>query len=109
LNAKDAGLSLVPTAVGSSDLRLVRIPFASPDPWVALEAIAAQTNLPHLQNQGSSVDELYLAEQAALASQRVVPLFHLPVFYAAGPSLRDWTVRTEGSLDLDAAWLGAEK
>ena len=109
LNAKDAGLSLVPTAVGSSDLRLVRIPLASPDPWVALEAIAAQTNLPRVQNKGSSVDELYLAEQTALASQRVVPLFHLPVFYAAGPNLKDWSVRTEGRLDLDAAWLGAAK
>jgi peptide/nickel transport system substrate-binding protein len=109
LNAKDAGLSLVPTAVGSSDLRLVRIPLASPDPWVALQAIAAQASLPRAQNKGSSLDELYLAEQTALASQRVVPLFHLPVFYAAGPNLRDWTVRTDGSLDLDAAWLGAAK
>jgi hypothetical protein len=31
------------------------------------------------------------------------------VFYAAGPNLRDWNVRTDGSLDLDAAWLGAAK
>ena len=109
LNAKDAGLSLVPTAVGASDLRLMRIPMASSDPWIALDGIVAQAGLSKAKNNGGSVDELFAAEQAALASQRVAPLFHLPVFYSASASLRDWALRMDGSLDLSSAWLGAAK
>jgi ABC-type transport system substrate-binding protein len=109
LNAKDAGLSLAPTTVASSDLRLIRIPLASSDPWIALEGIAAQAGLAKAKNNGATVEELFAAEQAALASQRVVPLFHLPVFYAGSASLRDWVLRTDGSLDLANAWLGAAK
>jgi len=109
LNAKDAGLSLVPTAVGASDLRLMRIPLASSDPGIAMEGIAAQAGLPKAKNNGTSVEELFAAEQGELASQRVVPLFHLPVFYAASAGLRDWAVRTDGSLELANAWLGAAK
>lgn len=109
LNAKDAGLTLVPTGVGSTDLRLTRIPVASSDPWVALEALASQTGLPRAQNEGSSVEDLYAAELAAVASERVIPLFHLPVFYAASVSLKDWTLRMDGNLDLSNAWLGAAK
>jgi peptide/nickel transport system substrate-binding protein len=109
LNAKDAGLSLVPTAAGSSDLRLMRIPLASSDPWIALEGIAAQAGLSKARSNGAAVEELFAAEQAALASERVVPLFHLPVFYAASASLRDWTLRVDGNLELASAWLGTAK
>ena len=109
LNAKDAGLSVAPTAVGASDLRLLRIPLASPDPWIALEGIAAQAGLAKPKNNGAAFEELFAAEQGELASERVIPLFHLPVFYAAGASLRDWVVRTDGSLELANAWLGAAK
>jgi hypothetical protein len=109
LNAKDAGLSVVPTAVGASDLRLVRIPLASSDPWIALDGIAAKAGLSRAKNNGATVEELFAAEQAALASQRLVPLFHLPVFYATSASLRDWSVRTDGSVELANAWLGAAK
>jgi ABC-type transport system substrate-binding protein len=109
LNAKDAGLSLAPTPVGSSDLRLIRIPLASSDAWIALEGIAAQAGLAKPKNNGAAFEELFAAEQGELASQRVVPLFHLPVFYAASASLRDWALRTDGTLELANAWLGAAK
>jgi len=109
LNAKDAGLSLVPTAVEAGDLRLMRIPLASSDPWISLDGIAAQAGLPKAKNNGASVDELFAAEQAALATQRVAPLFHLPAYYAANASLREWALRMDGSLDLANAWLGAAK
>ena len=109
LNARDAGLSLVPTSVGSSDLRLMRIPLASTDPWVALRGIAIQTGLPDLKNSGGAVEELFAAEQADLNTARVIPLFHLPVSYAAGANVRGWTLRPDGSLDLANAWLGAVK
>lgn len=109
LNAKDTGLSLVPVSAGASDLRLIRIPLASPNPWIALQAVAAQTGLPQTQNKDSSIEELYAAEQTTLATQRVVPLFHLPVFYSGSVSLKDWAVRSDGALDLTNAWLGAAK
>ena len=109
LNAKDTGLSLVPTGVGSTDLRLMRIPLASSNPWIALETMTAQTGLPQTQNKDSSIEELYAAEQAVLATQRVEPLFHLPVFYSGSISLKDWIVRRDGTLDLTIAWLGAAK
>jgi peptide/nickel transport system substrate-binding protein len=109
LNAKDAGLSLVPTTVGSTDLRLMRMPLTSLDPWIALQAIAAQTSLLQTENKGSTLEDLYGAEQTALASQRIVPLFHLPVFYAASASLKSWSLRMDGTLELATAWLGAAK
>jgi len=109
LNAKDAGLSLVPTAVGATDLRLMRIPIASSNPWIALEGIAAQAGMPRIKMNGGSVEDLFPAEQAALASGRAIPLFHLPVFYAANTKLRNWAVQSDGSLDLAKAWLGAAK
>jgi MarR-like DNA-binding transcriptional regulator SgrR of sgrS sRNA len=87
----------------------VRIPLASSDPWIALEGMAAQAGLSKAKNSGTTIEELFAAEQAALASQRVVPLFHLPVFYAASAGLRDWAVRTDGSLEWANAWLGAAK
>lgn len=114
LNARDAGLSLVPTSPGSVDVRLVRIPLASSDPWISLDAVAAQSGLPQAglpqaKNKGGSAEDLYAAEQAALASQRVIPLFHLPVLYAASVKLKDWTLQTDGSLGLSGAWLEAAK
>jgi ABC-type transport system substrate-binding protein len=109
LNAKDAGLSLVPTAVGLTDLRLVRIPLAGADPWIALDSVAAQTGLPRTQNKGSSAEELYAMEKADLATGRVIPLFHVPVFYAAGANLKNWTLRNNGNIDLSNAWLGPSK
>jgi ABC-type transport system substrate-binding protein len=109
LNAKDAGVSLVPTAVGNTDLRLMRIPLTSSNPWIALEEISAQTGLPKMKMNGGNTEDLYSAEQTALARERLIPLFHLPEFYAASANLRNWTVRTDGSLDLANAWLGAVK
>jgi hypothetical protein len=90
-------------------LHLVRISLASSDPWIALEGIAAQAGLFKAKNNGATVEELFAAEQTARASQRVVPLFYLPVFYATSASLRDWAVRTDGTLELANAWLGATK
>ena len=107
LNAKDTGLSLVPVSVGASDLRLIRLPLASTNPWIALQGVAAQTDLSQIQDKGSSIEELYAAEQMTLATLRVVPLFHLPVFHSGSLSLKDWAVRSDGTLDLTNAWLGA--
>jgi len=104
LNARDAGLSLQPTNASTADLRLVRIPLVSLDPWIALSNVAAQMGMPAVK-WGGSVEDLYAAEQAELATQRAVPLFHLPVSYAAAPALENWTLRADGSWNLSDAWL----
>lgn len=109
LNAKDAGLSLAPTNAGSTDLRFMRLPLASSDPFVALVWMAAQTGFINLKIQGGTVEGVFATEQAALATLRVIPLFHLPVSYAASESLKEWAVKPDGGLDLADAWLGAAK
>jgi peptide/nickel transport system substrate-binding protein len=113
LNARDAGLSLQPTSQATTasvaDLLLVRIPLASSDPWIALADVAALAGVPTAKNKGGSIEDLYAAEQSLLATQRLIPLFHLPVSYAASSNLKNWTPRTDGSWSLADAWLGSGK
>jgi ABC-type transport system substrate-binding protein len=108
LNAKDAGLSLQPTPASTADLRLVRIPLASPDPWIALARVAALMGT-SVKREGGSVEDLYASESELRALQRVIPLFHLPVSYAASATLKSWTVRSDGSWSVADAWLGNGK
>jgi peptide/nickel transport system substrate-binding protein len=109
LNAKDAGLSLRPTTATTADLRLVRIPLAAADPWISLATLAAAEGLPQPKVNGGCAEDLYSAEQAALATQRLIPLFHLPATYGASTTLKNWTVRSDGSWNLADAWLGTAK
>ncbi len=51
------------------------------------------------KNEGGSVEDLYAAEQAMLATQRIIPLFHLPVTYAASASLKNWYVAARRKLE----------
>jgi len=108
LNAKDAGLSLQPSSAASVDLRLVRIPLASTDPWITLSKISAMVDIP-TGKKGGSVEDLYASERAMLATRRMIPLFHLPMSYAASASLNNWSLRTDGSWTLAEAWLGSGK
>jgi MarR-like DNA-binding transcriptional regulator SgrR of sgrS sRNA len=109
LNAKDAGLTLQPTASAAADLRLIRIPLASSDPWVSLVNLAEVWGLPRPKVNGGSAEDLYAAERAMLATGRVIPLFHLPVNYGAAATLKNWSPRPDGGWDLADAWLGSEK
>jgi peptide/nickel transport system substrate-binding protein len=103
LNAKDAGLAVqLNSAV--NDLRLVGLPLASSDPWIALENLGVQLGLSPIKSKSHSVEDLFAAEQTALASGRVIPLFHLPIAYASTSGLRNWLIHTDGSLDLAKAW-----
>ncbi len=108
LNAKDAGLSLQPTSAAAADVRLVRIPLESSDPWVALANVSQLTGTPVTRESGS-IEDLYASERALLATQRIIPLFHLPVAYAATSTLNSWTLRADGSWSLADAWLGNSK
>ncbi|MGC2474416.1 MAG: ABC transporter substrate-binding protein [Candidatus Sulfotelmatobacter sp.] len=108
LNAKDAGLALQPTTGSTTDLRVMRIPLASSDPWISLNEIFRQFGLPAVK-KGGSMEDLYSVEQAALASESAIPLFHLPVSYASSSNLKDWKLRLDGSWDLSSAWLENSK
>jgi hypothetical protein len=105
LNARDAGLTLQPTTAAGADLRVTRIPLIASDPWIALREVSAAAGLARPAD-GGSVEELYAAEQTMLATERLIPLFHLPAAYAASASLRNWTPGVDGSWDLSDAWLG---
>jgi ABC-type transport system substrate-binding protein len=109
LNAKDAGLSIQPTTSATTDLRLTRIPLASTDPWIALEDVSSFVGSPEVKSRGGSVEDLYVAEQSVLASQRVIPLFHLPASYAAAATLKNWTLRPDGTWTVADAWLGSRQ
>jgi len=105
LNAKDAGLSLQPRAEAGGDLRLRRIPLASADPWIALAGVATLAGLPAAEQRGGE-EELYAAEVAVLATQRVIPLFHLPAPYASAANLENWALQPDGSWTVADAWWG---
>jgi peptide/nickel transport system substrate-binding protein len=105
LNARDAGLSLQPTASAAADLRVVEIPLVSLDPWIALDEVKRQLGLPAVKNNGGSIEDLYAAEQAFLATRRLIPLFHLPFSYAYVMNLNHLRLRSDGSWDLADAWL----
>jgi len=104
LNAKETGLSVQLNA-SATELRLVRIPLASCDPWSSLLVLNNQLGLPPIDAKAHSLDQLFASEQSMLASGRIIPLFHLPVAYAAGTNLREWTVMPGGKLNVTGAWL----
>lgn len=105
LNARDTGLSLQPTSAPNADLRLVRIPLASSDPWLALQGVLTEAGLPAVTSKGRSIEDLYAAEAAALATRRIIPLFHLAVSYASAANVKNWSLRADGSWNLSDAWL----
>jgi peptide/nickel transport system substrate-binding protein len=108
LNAKDAGLSLLPASGTATDLRIVRIPLASGDPWVGISEMLGHVGSAAAKKSGS-LEELYAMEQATLADERVIPLFHLPVSYASVANLKNWKLQLDGSWDLSSAWLESSK
>jgi ABC-type transport system substrate-binding protein len=109
LNAKDAGLALQPTSLATADLRLVRIPLDTADPWIALSKATDMLGMAMPKRSGDTVEDLYSAERELLAGQRVIPLFHLPAEWASSPTLRDWRPGADGSWRLDDSWMGKEQ
>jgi peptide/nickel transport system substrate-binding protein len=105
LNAKDAGLSLQPMSAATTDLRLTRIPLASPDGWISLSDVSTGRALAVPKSKDGWVEDLYSAEKAILASDGIIPLFHLPTAYSASAALKDWNLGSDGVLSLADAWL----
>jgi peptide/nickel transport system substrate-binding protein len=109
LNASDAGLVLRPTTAANADVRLVRIPLASSDPWIALESAADSLGITMQNGKTDSEEDLYEAERSLLRSERVIPLFHLPANYASSPALKGFRVAADGAWHLDEVWIGKDR
>ena len=106
LNARDIGIKLQTAAsAANADLRLLRIPLASPQPQLALEMAAAAAGLPLPQFHGTSPEELYAAEREMLQSGRIIPLAHVPRISAVAPGLNGWHGDLFGAWRLADVWL----
>jgi peptide/nickel transport system substrate-binding protein len=108
LNARDAGITLRTTTSAAADLELTRLELPSANPRVALAAIAATIGVAAPRLNGNSVDDLYQSENAMLQTQRLVPLFQLPVAYALNPTVHEWSQDRDGSWHLENVWLGSK-
>ncbi|HEY6765367.1 MAG TPA: ABC transporter substrate-binding protein [Candidatus Sulfotelmatobacter sp.] len=104
LNARDAGLQLQPTKALTADVRLVRISLSA-ESSTTLKAVATLAGLPPPNFNGDSIEGLYAAERALLGTQRLIPLFHLPVIYAASTELQGWKLRPDGLWNAADSWL----
>jgi ABC-type transport system substrate-binding protein len=109
LNARDAGINLLPSTNASPDLRLVRLSLTSLDPHVALTNLAADIGLPAPKFSSPSSEELYAAERSLMQSQRVIPLVHLRATFGLGPNVANWTNSRNGDWHLADVWLAPER
>jgi ABC-type transport system substrate-binding protein len=99
LNARDAGITLTVLPQSSTqnsaqnsnqttaDVRLMESRVAASDPAHALAGLAAAFGLPE-PPRADTPEALYAAEHNLLDGFRVVPLFHLPDVYGAGPRVK---------------------
>ena len=104
LNAREAGLLVQSVAGdGPADIRLVRSRLASPDPMVALMAMAEA--LGFAAPRGADPEQLYRAEREVVDSAWVMPLVYLPETYGISPRVRDWNLGAGGSWKLEDVWV----
>ena len=106
LNARDAGLTVqIVPASGNADARLVEARIAFADVPHALASVAAVFGLGETPAAGSP-DEMYAAERGLLEGFRVIPLFHLPDVYGAGPRVHGGPVISPlGEWRFDSLWV----
>jgi len=109
LNARDVGITLQLASSGATDVRLMRIPLPSEDPYVALTQLSKALQLPGPRFRNSSVSALYSAEETLLQTHSVIPLLHLRSALAVRGNVRDLSILPGGELSLDNAWLSQEK
>jgi ABC-type oligopeptide transport system substrate-binding subunit len=85
INAMEAGITLRPGS-GAADVRLIRLPITSGDPWLALQDLASVLKLaPPATTAGA-----YEAEKAMLDTSGLIPLFHLPRGWLLRSRVHNW-------------------
>ena len=108
LTARDAGLT-VAVATGAADVKLTEFRVASTDPARALAAMAAALGAA-LPQHAASPEGLYAAEKALLEGFHVVPLFHLPDLYGAGPKVKGGPgISPLGEWKFENLWLEGDR
>jgi peptide/nickel transport system substrate-binding protein len=115
VNAREAGLTInVSSRTANPDARLVRLPIRTPLPAAALADLFSWL---HLTDKDAlpdrpSIEALHEAENAAISSYRVIPLFHVPEIFGSTPQLKTWItsgVDPFGDWRFDDMWLEIEK
>jgi len=110
VECRDAGLILQTTTSSTADLRVARIDLASVNPATALAAVRARCEHTRSQDGGTSVEDLYQAEEVTYwQAQRLIPLFQLPVSYALNPAVRGSSMSPDGDWHLAGVWLEKSK
>lgn len=107
LNGRDAGIP-IQTSTASVDLSIVRVQPASFDPQTALSNVCSALGLPALDFSDESEGALYQAENAVLQTQRIIPLFHIPLNYGVSTKVKGFELRRDGIWQLSNTWLASE-
>ncbi len=102
LNARDAGISLQMTSSPTSDLKLIRIPLAALDPYVAVSELAKTLQLP--QPKLANADS-YSVESALMQSRRIIPLLHLRRAVALRSNVRGLNISPLGEWRIENVWM----
>ncbi len=109
LNARDAGLRLQASPSEPGDIKLLRLPLPSSDPWIALKEIAAALGLSQPAVRSQSIDDLYTAENAILEKHRIIPLLHLRSACVVSKTVKNWSEASDGTWRLTDVWLSTEQ
>jgi peptide/nickel transport system substrate-binding protein len=115
VNAREAGITVnVSSRPLNSDIRLLRVPIRTPIPESALTALLSSLRLADdlSLSDASSIEATYAAENAAVSSYRVIPLFHIPEIFGSSPRLKTWMttgIDQFGDWRFDDMWLDMEK
>jgi ABC-type transport system substrate-binding protein len=108
LNAHEAGIPMQTTSAGKADLRLIRFPMPALESHTALRWTCAALGLQAPVFADTSEEALYQAENSILQTQRIIPLFHLPVSYGINSRVKNWELGRDGTWALANSSLATE-
>lgn len=104
LNAREAGIVVRVAEGGAADVHLRRVRGQPVDPYLALAHYSRGAGLGEPEG-ATTLEELYLREEALLAGNWVIPLFHVPVIYGLSARLRNWPSPGLPPWRFEEAWL----
>jgi peptide/nickel transport system substrate-binding protein len=90
-DAGAAGITINPSSRSTNpDIRLVRLPIRLSMPASALTDLFESLHLADIEPplDRTSIESLYAAENVAISSYRVIPLFHVPEIFGYSPQLK---------------------
>lgn len=105
LNAREAGLTLQTAATPKTDIRVKNIDTVPANPRIALTSSAVSLGMPAPNFAGTTISDVFVAENEILRSKKIIPLFQLPVSYAVSFSVESWKLGRDGSWHLADVWL----